>query len=139
LVCGAANNQLLDPVRDAALLRERGITFVPDFVANRMGIVNCANETYGSFPGDPAITRHFDPSWEGSVYRVTQNVLRRADTDGITSTEAANTLADELANEPHPIFPDRTAAILERLLVDGWADAPLAPVPLRAAGGESRR
>jgi glutamate dehydrogenase/leucine dehydrogenase len=139
LVCGAANNQLLDPIRDARLLRERGITFVPDFVANRMGIVHCANEAYGSFPGDPAITRHFDPGWEGSVYRVTQNVLRRADTSGITSTEAANALADELANEPHPIFPDRTAAILESLLADGWADAPLEPVPLRAASGESRR
>src|SRR6185295_1594290 len=61
IVCGAANNQLLDQQRDAALLRARSIAYVPDFVANRMGIVNCANEQYGSIPDDPAIVRHYDP------------------------------------------------------------------------------
>jgi glutamate dehydrogenase/leucine dehydrogenase len=68
IVCGAANNQLLDQQRDAVLLAGRGITYVPDFVANRMGIVNCANEQYGSIQGDPAISRHYDPAWDGSVY-----------------------------------------------------------------------
>lgn len=44
IVCGAANNQLLDPVKDDQALKDRGITYVPDYVCNRMGIVNCANE-----------------------------------------------------------------------------------------------
>lgn len=43
VVCGAANNQLLDDTKDDKLVAERGIVFVPDYVANRMGIVNCAN------------------------------------------------------------------------------------------------
>lgn len=121
IVCGAANNQLLDQERDALLLAERGITYVPDFLANRMGIVNCANEQYGSFEGDPAIVRHFDRDWPGSVYRVTRAVLERAASARITSAGAANALADELAEQPHPIFPDRTGAIIRGLLKQGWA------------------
>lgn len=121
IVCGAANNQLLDAERDAALLAQRGVTYVPDFVANRMGIVNCANEQYGSIHDDPAIARHFDPSWAGSVVRVTQSVLQRAATSATTSSAAANALADELAEQPHPIFPDRGAAIIRGLLEEGWA------------------
>ena len=121
IVCGAANNQLLDQDRDAALLRERSIVYVPDFVANRMGIVNCANEQYGSMENDPIINRHYDRSWEGSVYRVTQAVLQRAEASGTTSAQAANALADELGQERHPIFPERTAAIVRALMAEGWA------------------
>lgn len=137
IVCGAANNQLLDQQRDAALLRARSIVYVPDFVANRMGIVNCANEQYGSIPDDPAIMRHYDPAWENSVYRITRSVLERAERAGITSTEAANALADELAQQPHPIFPDRTAQIINGLMASGWASAP-APAPVRVAAGGRR-
>lgn len=122
IVCGAANNQLLDQQRDAASLARRSITYVPDFVANRMGIVNCANEQYGSIEDDPAINRHYDKDWHGSVYRVTQEVLRRADSAGITSTQAANALADELSEQPHPIFPDRGGAIITALMAQGWAN-----------------
>lgn len=128
IVCGAANNQLLDQDRDAKLLAARSVVYVPDFLANRMGIVNCANEQYGWFENDPAIVKHFDREWEGSVYRVTQAVLRRATATGITSTEAANALADELAARAHPIFPDRTRAIIQALLRDGWASAHARPV-----------
>jgi glutamate dehydrogenase/leucine dehydrogenase len=121
IVCGAANNQLLDPERDARLLHERSIIYVPDFLANRMGIVNCANEQYGSIDDDPAISRHYDRNWEGSVYRVTRAVLRRAEAEGITSNQAANAMADELAEQPHPIFPDRSEAIVRGLMRQGWA------------------
>jgi leucine dehydrogenase len=120
LVCGAANNQLLDQDRDADLLAQRGIAYVPDFVANRMGIVNCANEQYGNIANDPAIFRHFDRDWPGSVYRVTLAVLARAASEGVTSAGAANALADELAEQPHPIFPDRSAAIIRGLMEQGW-------------------
>lgn len=133
VVCGAANNQLLSEDRDAAALAARGIVYVPDYLANRMGIVNCANEQYGWIAEDPAITRHFDRTWEGSVFRVTQIVLGRAAATGVTSTAAANALADELAQEPHPIFPDRAEAIIETLVRDGWAKAEPAPAPVRLA------
>lgn len=121
IVCGAANNQLLDQERDAVLLAKRSIVYVPDFVANRMGIVNCANEQYGSLDNDPAINRHYDRDWPGSIHRVTRAVLERAETSGVTSADAANALADELGEQPHPIFPERTAAIVRALLDQGWA------------------
>jgi len=46
IVCGAANNQLIDPSSDSGMTAA-GITYCPDFIVNRMGIVNCANEQYG--------------------------------------------------------------------------------------------
>ena len=123
IVCGAANNQLLDDRRDDQLLTDRGITYVPDFVANRMGIVNCANEQYGTVggaAGDPAIERHFGREWDNAVYNVTRRILEHAAREGTTTSDAANTLADEACAQPHPIWGHRGRAIIEGLLADGW-------------------
>jgi glutamate dehydrogenase/leucine dehydrogenase len=122
VVCGAANNQLLDDRRDDRALAARGIVYVPDFVANRMGIVNCANEQYGALPDDPAITRHFGREWSNSVYRITRKILEDAHAGGVTTTEAANALADALSLEPHPIFPHRGKEIIDALVRERWHD-----------------
>lgn len=116
LVCGAANNQLLDEARDAALLEARGIVYVPDFLANRMGIVNCADEAFGRVPDDPAIQRHLGRDWDNAVYVVTRRVLARAREEGVGTAAAAIALADELAREQHPIWPGRGRAIARSLL-----------------------
>ncbi|MFD6894430.1 Glu/Leu/Phe/Val dehydrogenase [Rhodococcus sp. NPDC060086] len=47
LVCGAANNQLADPGVER-VLRGRGITWVPDYVANAGGLIQVAGEVDGS-------------------------------------------------------------------------------------------
>lgn len=123
IVCGAANNQLLDDVRDAEALRARGITYVPDFLCNRMGIVYCANEQYGQLPHDPAIERHYGRDWDNAVYVVTRRALELAEREGITTAAAANRLADTLAAEPHPIWGgDRSRSIIRGLVADRWAD-----------------
>jgi glutamate dehydrogenase/leucine dehydrogenase len=121
IVCGAANNQLLDDQRDDAALAERGIVYVPDFVANRMGIVNCANEAYGFVPHDPAFDRHFDRAWDASIFATTKKVLETARDGGVTTSDAANILADEACTVPHPIWGHRGWQIIEGLLADGWA------------------
>ncbi len=46
LVCGGANNQLATP-EIAGMLRERGITYVPDYVANAGGIISVSAEYLG--------------------------------------------------------------------------------------------
>ncbi len=120
LVCGAANNQLADELRDPQGLRDRGIAYIPDFVANRMGIVRCANEQYGTLPEDPSIRRHFGRTWENSVYLITEQVLNFAIERGITSSEAANQVADEMSEEEHPIWGHRGKLILDSLLSDLW-------------------
>jgi glutamate dehydrogenase/leucine dehydrogenase len=120
IVCGAANNQLLDDQRDDKALAERGITYVPDYLCNRMGIVSCANEQYGTVPADPAIERHFGRDWENSLFVITQRVLGRARDEGVTTATAANGLADELARVPHPIWPNRARQIMQGLVRDAW-------------------
>jgi glutamate dehydrogenase/leucine dehydrogenase len=120
VVCGAANNQLLDDRRDDRALAERGIVYVPDFLCNRMGIVNCANEQYGRVPDDPAIQRHFGRDWDNAVYVITQRILERSAQEETTTSTAANLLADELARQDHPIWPDRGRQIIAGLVADGW-------------------
>ncbi|MEN0063291.1 MAG: Glu/Leu/Phe/Val dehydrogenase dimerization domain-containing protein [Myxococcota bacterium] len=118
LICGAANNQLLDEARDAALLEKRGIVYVPDFLANRMGIVNCADEASGTLPNDPTILRHLGRKWDNAVYVVTRRVLARAREEAVGTVAAAEALADELARRPHPIWPGRGVAIAQSLLAE---------------------
>ena len=120
IVCGGANHQLLDDRRDDARLAERGILFVPDFVANRMGIVNCSNEQYGWIPGDPAIERHFERDWESSIFAVTRRILEYARAEGVTTSEAANALADRSIRQPHPLWGHRGMEIIEGLIADRW-------------------
>ena len=119
-MCGAANNQLLDAERDDCALSGRDISYVPDFLCNRMGIVNCANEQYGRVPDDPAILRHFRRDWENSIFVVTQRVLARARDEGLTTAAAATLIADELARQPHPLWPGRSRQIIEGLVSSDW-------------------
>ena len=42
IICGTANNQLVDPVRDGRALKDRGICYAPDFVANAGGLIRLA-------------------------------------------------------------------------------------------------
>lgn len=120
IVCGAANNQLLDEETDAVSITEKGIVFVPDFIANRMGIVTCANEQYGYVSDDPAITRHFGRDWDNSIWKVSQSVLDRAKAERIPTAIAAKRIADELAAEPHPIWGHRCKQIVESLVARRW-------------------
>jgi glutamate dehydrogenase/leucine dehydrogenase len=127
IVCGAANNQLLDPNDDYGMAG-RGILYVPDYVANRMGIVNCANEQYGRVGSlhdmsDPAIARHLDREldWDNSLFNTVGEVLGTAERNGITTVKAANLLSDSESNVAHPIWPDRSRAIIKQVIADGWS------------------
>ena len=42
IVCGTANNVLADPDRDGQLLKERGVIYAPDFIANAGGLIRLA-------------------------------------------------------------------------------------------------
>lgn len=120
IVCGAANNQLEDERRDGDAISARGVLYVPDFVANRMGIVNCANEEFGTLPEDPLIQRHFGRDWDNALYVITKRILETARERCISSTRAAEELADRLMQEPHPMFPGRGRAIISSLVATNW-------------------
>lgn len=92
-VVGAANNQL-GTDSDAELLRDRGILYVPDFVANAGGVINIAEEPAG-----------YDRqrAWDRirTIYETTEAIVARADAGGISTGEAANRLAeDRIASVP---------------------------------------
>ncbi len=121
IVCGAANNQLEDPERDDALLAGRGITYMPDFLVNRMGIVNCADEQFGYVDGDPAFLRHLGTDWPNGVYRLSLEVLKNADRTQRTPHRIALEMAEERSFEPHPVWGHRGRMIIRTLVARDWA------------------
>jgi leucine dehydrogenase len=121
IICGAANNQLEDPERDDVLLQERGILYLPDFLVNRMGIVNCADEQYGSVEDDPRVEAHLGDEWENSVYNLSLAVLAEADRTGRPPARVALDLAERRSFELHPLWGHRGAAIIRSLVRNGWA------------------
>jgi glutamate dehydrogenase/leucine dehydrogenase len=121
VVCGAANNQLEDPQRDAKQFGKDTL-YVPDFLANRMGIVNCANEQYGVIDQDPFITAHLERTTPTGIYRRCLEVFQRAKHSGRTPVEEAELLANELSLELHPIWGNRGQFIIDFLVQSGWAE-----------------
>ncbi|HEX6095221.1 MAG TPA: class I tRNA ligase family protein [Thermoanaerobaculia bacterium] len=113
LVCGAANNQLGEP-HDAERLQERGIVYVPDYLCNRMGITNCADEWAGYLEEDVQLAAE-------RVYPDTLRVLRHARALRISTAEAADRLADIAAAELHPVIGHRGRRILDHLVRSGWS------------------
>jgi leucine dehydrogenase len=120
-VCGAANNQLFDATSDE-LLKKRGIIYVPDFLNNRMGIVNCANEMYGYVDEDPEIERHFGREWKHSIINTTLDVLNESKKTNIGTDGAAKKIADELQKQTHPIFGHRGKKIVQSILKSNWVN-----------------
>jgi glutamate dehydrogenase/leucine dehydrogenase len=121
IVCGAANNQLEDPERDAALLQRAGVLYMPDFLVNRMGIVNCADEGSGYVDGDPAFEQHLGDTGDNSIYRLSLRVLDEARRTGRTPAKVALDLAEELSLQTHPIHGHRGIQIIWSLVAADWA------------------
>jgi glutamate dehydrogenase/leucine dehydrogenase len=120
IVCGAANNQLLDSGRDDAALHARGILYVPDFLVNRMGIVTCADEAAGCIPGDPWIERHLGRDWEHSIPNALDRVLETSRATGRPPGAVATEEADRLSMQEHPVFGHRGRWIIDRLVEANW-------------------
>jgi leucine dehydrogenase len=85
-VCGAANNQLATP-EDADRLRERGIVYAPDYVANAGGVIWLAG--YETLGWDEA---HMKARLAG-IEQTLRDVFASAAAEGITTAESADRLA----------------------------------------------
>jgi leucine dehydrogenase len=83
VVVGAANNQLEDETRDGAALKERGVLYVPDFVANAGGLINVAYELDGDYRRQNAIA-HVE-----KIYYTCLEILKSARENGHTPYESA--------------------------------------------------
>lgn len=120
IICGAANNQLEDQFRDDIALMEKGILYVPDFLTNRMGIVNCANEQYGYIENDPNIFQHFDRNWEHSIYQIGTTVFSTAKNNHEPTGKIALELAEKLSLVNHPVLGHRSQLIINSIVNSGW-------------------
>ncbi len=113
LICGAANNQLKNPKDDGEQLLSSEIIYVPDYLCNRMGIVNCADEWLGYLEEDVILAGK-------RVYPDTLRVLRHAKELGITTQDAAGSLADVAASELHPVLGHRGRRIIDFIQRSSW-------------------
>lgn len=95
IVCGAANNQLAEPHLGLALA-EAGVTYCPDYVVNAGGLIQVADELDG-FDFDRAHER------AARIFQTTREVLQLAASDGVTTAEAADRVAEQRMTAP----PDR--------------------------------
>ena len=123
IVCGAANNQLEDSARDDALLHDRGILYVPDFLTKSMSLVNCANEQYGYVNSDPLFEQHLSRDWKHSIHVTALEVLGAARDAGEPTAKIALKMADELSLVDHPVFGHRGRRIIASLVEDRWYEA----------------
>ncbi|MFB6549289.1 Glu/Leu/Phe/Val dehydrogenase dimerization domain-containing protein [Streptomyces sp. NPDC056405] len=85
VIAGSANNQLADPTI-AALLRRRGILYVPDFIANAGGMISVAGELDG-YDEAEAMTRTL------AIRETLQDVFGTSHALAVTTVEAAERLA----------------------------------------------
>jgi len=85
VVCGGANNQLAEP-RHARALHERGILFVPDYVANAGGAIGATAHFLGRSKDE--VQERLD-----AIAETVARVIDLAERDGVPAEEAAQALA----------------------------------------------
>ena len=95
------------------MLKEKGILFVPDFLCNRMGIVNCADEWLGYLEEDIKLASE-------RVYPDTLRVFKYSKNRAVTTMKAAIDLADISASELHPLLLHRGRRLSDELIKSGW-------------------
>jgi len=86
VIAGAANNQLAVEAVHGQILRERGITYAPDFLINAGGIINVYAEIVKYEPGE-AIRR------TENIYNTTLEIFNFADINNLTTQQAAMQIA----------------------------------------------
>ncbi len=88
IIAGGANNQLSDGAEE--LLREKGITYAPDFAINAGGVIMCADEfEEGGFQAERVRSRALN------IYSTIEDILSLADSSKRLSAEVAIELAEK--------------------------------------------
>ena len=88
IVCGSANNQLLDQ-GVASALKDKGILYAPDYVVNAGGVINISLEIGRPYDEEAARDKTL------GIYDTVQRVIATAKERDITTAEAADRIAEE--------------------------------------------
>jgi leucine dehydrogenase len=94
IVAGAANNQLADEDRDAALLRVRGILYAVDYVINAGGLIHVMSELDARGEWSEADAARVKAQ-TANIYNTLKRLLTIAREDGVSPHAAARQMADE--------------------------------------------
>ncbi len=112
MIAGAANNQL--KTRNLAdTLQQSNVLYLPDFLINCMGIVNCANEQYGY--AESKISTEID-----HLQLRVEQLLNRS-TDQLSLYDLAIEQAQKLMKQRHPIWPENGRHLISSLIQSNWA------------------
>ena len=88
IIAGSANNQLEDEQVHGRMLLDKGVLFAPDYVINAGGIINCYSELMG-------FSKKRTMQLTENIYEATRNVLKLSKAENISTTEAANKIAEK--------------------------------------------
>jgi valine dehydrogenase (NAD+) len=103
-VVGSANNQLADP-GCAKLLPEAGVLYATDYVVNAGGVINIAEELApGGYHAGRAVAA------VGRIFDTTAALLATAESEGVSTAEAADRLAERRIDDVARVHQIRTAA-----------------------------
>ncbi|WP_053960914.1 Glu/Leu/Phe/Val family dehydrogenase [Sulfobacillus thermosulfidooxidans] len=95
IIAGSANNQLED-VSMGEVLRQRGILYAPDFIANAGGLIQVANELTGY--REDRVRHQVE-----NIYELLLSVFQRADEDQRSTVSVAMEMVEERINMLHSI------------------------------------
>lgn len=93
MVCGAANNVLVDAAAGDAL-EALGILYLPDYVVNAGGIINCGAEVTDATYDVAKITQKVD-----QIYDTTLKIIQLAKDKGVSTYDAADLYAMDIIQQ----------------------------------------
>ena len=96
IVAGAANNQLAK-AHHAERMKEKGILYAPDYVANAGGVISVGiQQVWSESPAKETFPTHTKIHHRiGQIYDVMTEIFKRADETGANTAHIANVIAEE--------------------------------------------
>lgn len=88
IIAGAANNQLADETVHGEMVKDRGMIYVPDFMINAGGVINCYAEVKG-------LSAEWAMAQAEEIYNTTLNIINRSIEDNEPTYRIANKMAEE--------------------------------------------
>ncbi len=88
IIAGSSNNQLADENIHGKMVKDKGITYAPDFLINAGGLINVYSELNG-------YNREAAMESTRKIYDVTLEILKRSDVENILPLTAAKEIAEE--------------------------------------------
>lgn len=88
IIAGAANNQLKDETIHGEAVKDKGIIYVPDFMLNAGGVINCYAEVKG-------LSSEWAMGKAEEIYNTSLNIINRSMSDNVPTYKIANKMAEE--------------------------------------------